>query len=509
MIPVAQTISVNKAVTIKGAGQDATTITRGVEWTPQSTTNGGDASLINITGKDVTLEGFTVTGAQKVDRANGHGINIYDAANVTLKNVTSKDNAASGVVINSSEVYANGLKTSGNGWYGINLDQHKDADGNPVGSVYFEMDDQSEIRDSTQIYADHGRNTAYDIQVSLPREFKRYNTGDEAFVWSTGTMDNGIYIEKNGKENYYPSVEAAITAAESGETVHVGTGSFGTGKALTIDKNITIQGNGQDKTTIIDRFVVKGNVKVNFNDLKVDVPNTAVDTSKSHLVAIQVGTTDNNSARATVTLNQCAVNLSTGCGPGYWASNVRIESGAAGSTLTINNSVITGKTTAPAENGARMALIRNDSNDSTINITGTTVEGNDLSQFQHGLITVSKNSTYNIKDSTMKTSGVGIGMNTGSTDLATGNKVTIDHSTIESTGSCESAGGGIFYGGVAVDMYQGQYQTMKIINASKIVASASGGNCRAISYLSSKNSVTTIQDSEISSTGIGIIAQNA
>ena len=126
------TLKVEKPLTLRGMG--SVVIMRDDTWSPAQATSGEQGSLINIdrvTGP-VVLENLTVQDARNIDGASGHGINIVQSADVTMKNITSKGNAAAGVVVNGSTVTATGLYTSGNGWYGVNVDQ-----GNGVTAVSY------------------------------------------------------------------------------------------------------------------------------------------------------------------------------------------------------------------------------------------------------------------------------------------------------------------------------------------------------------------------------------
>ena len=69
----------------------------------------------DVTVKNVVVEGTTGTGSS-------HGLIVFGAQNVTLSQITAKNNAA-GIVVNASLVNASGITTTGNNWYGINVDK--------------------------------------------------------------------------------------------------------------------------------------------------------------------------------------------------------------------------------------------------------------------------------------------------------------------------------------------------------------------------------------------------
>lgn len=81
--------------------------------------NGGGPSLVNIQDDaEVVLRNVTFDGGS----AAKHGINIYHAEKVTLENVEITGCRWYALVVNGTELSADGLSTSGNQW-GVNIDQ--------------------------------------------------------------------------------------------------------------------------------------------------------------------------------------------------------------------------------------------------------------------------------------------------------------------------------------------------------------------------------------------------
>ena len=103
--------TIGSGITINGNGH-VITVT--------GTTSGTAGNVFNIYEADgVVINDLTIEG-QSISR---NGINVVDSKNVTLNNVTSQNNKGAGVVVNNSSVVADGLYTSGNGWYqGVNID---------------------------------------------------------------------------------------------------------------------------------------------------------------------------------------------------------------------------------------------------------------------------------------------------------------------------------------------------------------------------------------------------
>ena len=84
------------------------------------TVTGGDKEelVFNVGADGVIIKNLTINGGG----FSKHGINVYQADDVELINVTSKNNVGYGVVVNASSVEADNLTTSGNGSGGVNVD---------------------------------------------------------------------------------------------------------------------------------------------------------------------------------------------------------------------------------------------------------------------------------------------------------------------------------------------------------------------------------------------------
>ena len=120
--------NISKSITIDGNGH---TISAAEDW---SAANGDKVSnhIINVTQPSdgaeaitVNIKNLTIDGK---DKKTKHGINVFTAqgsenhAVVNLENVTIQDCGTAGLVINNSDVVATNLVTSGNPWYGVNVD---------------------------------------------------------------------------------------------------------------------------------------------------------------------------------------------------------------------------------------------------------------------------------------------------------------------------------------------------------------------------------------------------
>jgi hypothetical protein len=132
-----------------------------------------DKNLVSIVNVDgiVILENLTIINSKR------SGINVFESTNVTLTNITSNDNDAAGVVVNNSVVVANNLNTSGNAWYGVNVDNGSNpSDGAPKTNFTLVS---GTIDEDVQIISDKG-----DVIVVVPNDYLRYEiAGTTKIIW--------------------------------------------------------------------------------------------------------------------------------------------------------------------------------------------------------------------------------------------------------------------------------------------------------------------------------------
>lgn len=191
-------LQISNPVIVNGNGK---TITAG-SWDDANISSKGDASLvlINHVSGSIVLENITLTGAKTIDstasggqKDYGHGLNIYESGDVTLKNVTLRDNAGAGMVVNSSGVNAEGLHTSGNAWGGVNIDKNS-GESAPDASLTF--DASSVFEEAAAIYSDNGG-----VTVTYPAGWSKVNTESGKAIWikafagGTGTEADPYEIE--------------------------------------------------------------------------------------------------------------------------------------------------------------------------------------------------------------------------------------------------------------------------------------------------------------------------
>jgi parallel beta-helix repeat protein len=247
-------IRITKALNIIGSG-DATVITKGTANWSNTSGSKGYAPLIAIHSGDnaVRLQDLTVTGARTIimtvlgagTKDNGSGINVVNSSNVILENITSMDNDAAGLIVNSSTVSAINLNTSGNGkdgsnnWYGVNVDK-----GSGGGNAHFTLTGNGVIDDPVQIKSDNRNNVTVNADG-----YKEYPLeGSTVTIWHKGEISNIASISDGTETKYYATIQAAINAATSGDAIYVAPGTYN--ESLTVDRPITIEGAGKDLTII-------------------------------------------------------------------------------------------------------------------------------------------------------------------------------------------------------------------------------------------------------------------
>ena len=141
---LASHLLVRKPMVIEGTitDKDSTIIEPASNW---SGSDNGTKNLVRIDASNTSLKNLIVEGCK-----TGSGIHAFKATNVTLDNVISRNNNAAGLIVNGSTVTATNFRTSGNGWYGVNVDKGQGIEGTPV----FTIGTGCSFGEDNAIYAD-------------------------------------------------------------------------------------------------------------------------------------------------------------------------------------------------------------------------------------------------------------------------------------------------------------------------------------------------------------------
>ena len=229
-IETAETISIPADVTLDGGSNTITAA------------NGLSGHLLQITNGTVTIRDLTVDG----NRNGKSGIHAYagSAGNTTviMENITIQDCDNAGLLVNGAKVTVNGLKTSGNTWGAVNVDQ-----GAAEVLPDFTLTGEVSMDEDNKIWSESDSKAAIDLSAveaelnlvtmeTTGEDNKTYYTNLE----SVNSILTGI-IQKDEDQNDYGKATITLT---NDVTVcnpeNPGNGSA----AVTLPNNVTLNGDG-------------------------------------------------------------------------------------------------------------------------------------------------------------------------------------------------------------------------------------------------------------------------
>lgn len=244
---ISHQITVNKALTIDGGSHILHAVF--------AKTDNSNNSAIGITHSDVTIQNLSEDGT---GGTNLHGINVYVSTGVNLNNVTISNNGHAGVIVNGSDVTATNLNTSNNVWGAVNVDP-----GSVVITPSVFTLNSGNLSESTQIWSD-GANVGGTATVTVNASgYNMYAVSGQPmlFIWSNRPSANAATITRGATTTIYSSIQAAIAAALSGETVNVGVGTYK--ESLLVNQSLSIVGVGATKPVITGTSTANYAIKVN------------------------------------------------------------------------------------------------------------------------------------------------------------------------------------------------------------------------------------------------------
>jgi len=271
-------ISINKELTLIGAGADQTIVQVKTDLgTNNSSKHALTAYTQSITIKDVTID----------SDGKAYGLNTYDEAQLTLENVTLTGSKGAGLTVNGSTVTATNLNTSGNAWGSVNIDP---GSGVTTPSAFTLI--SGSLAESNQIWSD-GKYVTGSATVNVTADgYSEYAiAGGTVIIWTNQPLTNAATVTKDGKTTKYSTIQAAITAAlaAGADEVSIAAGTYdeivsvtnqsvsligagkdtthvkaikaypGAGKTLTV-KNLTVYGNNTSGQSYAGIFISNGNV---------------------------------------------------------------------------------------------------------------------------------------------------------------------------------------------------------------------------------------------------------
>ncbi len=176
---------ITSSVTLEGIGN--VVIKKGDgEW---ATDSKGRTSLITVAADKVTIKNLTVQGAATIGSNYAHGINVYSSENVTIENVTAKDNDGVGILVNDSSVTLRNVATEQNGWGGVNVDTGEKTNA----TTSLTADESCSFGEPMQIYCDTEA-MANEITVDLPADYVGQYVGTvddipvNRYIWTNASL---------------------------------------------------------------------------------------------------------------------------------------------------------------------------------------------------------------------------------------------------------------------------------------------------------------------------------
>lgn len=313
---VSSMVTVNRAVTIDGAGK---TISGNYVRTDHS-----NNSVLLVTVSGVTISDLVVDGGMSTN--NLHGINIYQTDGVTLSGVTVM-NANAGVIVNDSDVTVTNITTKNNRWGGINVDKgsatlavngtsfHSDAAGKPA------------------IWKDN--NALVDVVISGALE--QYTASVQPVNATTGTL----YFLSTVKDE--AELASALTNANI-PTITLGD-SFVVNAPVAVNRAVEIKGNG--KTISVGSGLSTGSVvlltasDVTISDLTVNGNDREVHGLQAYAVSdiVLTGLTVKDNGKSGLLVNGSGVTVTDLTTSGNGWNGVNVDRGVNVSSearLTVN-----------------------------------------------------------------------------------------------------------------------------------------------------------------------------
>ena len=208
-------------------------------------------NLITVQADGVKISNLSVRHNKKL----GFGIHVYGVKDVNLSNVTATDCGKGGLLVNSSTVTADRLTTSGNGWYGVDVDERIEntTKAGKLPATFTLTNSDESISEPIQVYAENGTvnwdgSHTYNEMVENTKKGTIYSKRiEEKFT-------KGAVVKPANKNNtqlvgdYYEDVKKAIEVG-SGKTVEI-YGKNTLSSEITIPSNTTVEVKGTVTGTI-------------------------------------------------------------------------------------------------------------------------------------------------------------------------------------------------------------------------------------------------------------------
>ena len=247
-------IEVNKDITIEGY--------KGATLKPSDKFTGSGNykdNLLTVISGGVEISGITIDGA----KGNGLVVHKVDGEDVNLTNITVTNSTKGGIIINGSKVTAKDIKTSGNDWYGINVDKK-----GKEGTKLTLSGSNTKLDEPIQIFAektdeklvewnDAGSIKEY-LEIAEP-DSNHNEAYEKGYIYSNREEDI-FTLGAVAEGKYYKNIHRAITSAKENGTVTLyGTNELTSQIAITSAKKINLE--GKNNATLIAKEAFKATDK--------------------------------------------------------------------------------------------------------------------------------------------------------------------------------------------------------------------------------------------------------
>lgn len=151
-----------------------------------------------------------------------YGLQAYNNAYLKLTNVAIKNSKGAALTVNGSTVLATTLSTEGNAWGAVNVDP---GSGVTTPSVFILS--SGTLGETNKIWSDGDHVTDTATVTVNAAGYKEYAVaGNASSKFWTDSLSGKATITRDGITTAYPTIQSAIDAAVSGETVHVAPGTY-------------------------------------------------------------------------------------------------------------------------------------------------------------------------------------------------------------------------------------------------------------------------------------------
>ena len=240
--PIDQKLSILKPLTITGEGEVVIDVSLNL---------GESNDFKHALGiyQNATINNLTINS-----NGNAYGVQVYQAEEVVLNNVTLTGSKGAGLTVNGSAVTANHFNTGNNAWGGVNAD----AGSGVADPTSFTLTGDGALTEPVQIWSD-GINTTLTATVSVLADgFEEYYYTEHSRVWTNREPENAATITKKGKTYIFQTIQGAVFSAEEGDTITVLPGEYPEMNLAINTPGITLKSReGAEKTIISGGIEVK------------------------------------------------------------------------------------------------------------------------------------------------------------------------------------------------------------------------------------------------------------